>query len=68
MLSQAFVTSVAQGQTAATLINDSWTGHHALFAAILVDAWNITPTNVNTLVASLGSQFEVIPSVTSSST
>ncbi len=60
VMSQAFITSVSQGQGTAALISDSWTGHHALFAAILVDAWNMTPTSVNTLAASLGAQFEIV--------
>jgi GxGYxYP putative glycoside hydrolase C-terminal domain len=60
VISQAFITSVAQGQNAAALISDSWTGHHPLFAAILVYAWNMTPTDVNTLAVSLGSQFEIV--------
>lgn len=60
VISQAFVTTVAQGQNTAALISGSWTGHHPLFAAILVDAWNMTPTDVNTLTSSLGTQFEIV--------
>jgi len=60
VMSQAFVSTVAQGQNTATLISESWTGHHPLFAAILVDAWNMTPTDVSTLASSLGTQFEIV--------
>ncbi len=60
VMSQAFVTTVAQGQYTAKLIAESWTGHPPLFAAILVDAWNMTPTDVNTLASSLGTQFDIV--------
>ena len=60
VMSQAFITSVAQGQNTADVIRYSWNSDHALFAAILVDAWNMTPTDVNTIAASLGSQFEIV--------
>ena len=58
-MSQAFVSTVAR-QNTATLLAESWTGHHPLFAVILVDAWNMTPTDVNTLASSLGTQFEIV--------
>ena len=60
VISQAIISSVTQGQNAADVIRDSWNGDHALFAAILVDAWNMTPTDVNMLVASLGAEFEIV--------
>jgi len=60
VMSQVFVSTVAQGQNTATLISESWSGHHPLFAAILVDAWNMAPTDVNTLASSLGTQFEIV--------
>ncbi len=60
VMSQAFISTVEQGLYTAQLISKSWTGHHPLFAAILVDAWNMTPTQVNTLVSSLGTQFEIV--------
>ena len=60
VMSQAFITSVAQGQNTADVIRYSWSGHSARFAAILVDAWNMTPTDVNMIAASLGSQFEIV--------
>jgi len=60
IMSQAFVVSVGQGKSTASRISASWSGHHALFAAILVDSWNMTPTDVNTVAASLDSQFEIV--------
>jgi hypothetical protein len=60
VISQAFISSIAQGQDTAELLRHSGTGHYALFAAILVDAWNMTPTDVNTIAASLGAQFEIV--------
>jgi hypothetical protein len=60
IMSQAFIVSVGQGKSTASRIGASWSGHHALFAAILVDSWNMTPTDVNTVAASLGSQFEIV--------
>ncbi len=60
VISQAIISSVAEGRIATASIRDSWTSHHPLFAAILVDAWNMTPTDVNTLAASLGKPFEIV--------
>lgn len=57
---QAFISTVATGQGILTNVASSWNGKYPLFIAILVDAWNMAPTDVNAVAASLPAQFEVV--------
>jgi hypothetical protein len=59
VVTQVSITSIAQGQTALAKAAQSWNGTSPLFVAISVIAWNMAPTDVNNLVASLGSQYQV---------
>lgn len=60
VFTQVGISSVAQGQTALTNATQNWDGSSPLFVALGVLAWNMVPTDVNNLVASLGSQYEVV--------
>jgi hypothetical protein len=53
-ISQVGITNVADGQTAIAAAAQSWNDESPLFIAIGVDAWNMNPTDVNSLVSSLG--------------
>jgi hypothetical protein len=46
--------------TALAGVSQSWDGKSPLFVAGGVESWNMAPTDVNTLVNSLGSEFEVV--------
>ncbi|MDQ2777363.1 MAG: hypothetical protein M3Y57_20960, partial [Acidobacteriota bacterium] len=60
VFTQIGIGSVSDGQTALTNALNSWDGKSPLFVAIGVLAWNLMPTDVNTLVDSLSSQFAVV--------
>jgi hypothetical protein len=60
VITQVGISTVAQGQAALASAIQGWNGSSPLFVALGVLAWNMTPTDVNTLVASLGSQYEVV--------
>lgn len=60
VMTQIGISTVAQGQTALATATQNWNGSSPLFVAIGVLAWNMAPTDVNNLVASLGSQYEVV--------
>ncbi len=60
VFTQIGISSVSDGQTALMNALNSWDGKRPLFVALGVLAWNMAPTDVNTLVDSLSSQFEVV--------
>jgi hypothetical protein len=60
VMTQVGISTVAQGQAALSSATQGWNGSSSLFVALGVLAWNMTPTDVNALVASLGSQYEVV--------
>jgi hypothetical protein len=60
VITQVGISTVAQGQAALASATQNWNGASPLFVALGVLAWNMTPTDVNTLVSSLGSQYEVV--------
>jgi hypothetical protein len=60
VFTQIGIGAVSDGQTALANALQSWDGKSPLFVAIGVLAWNLMPTDVNTLVESLGSQFQVV--------
>jgi hypothetical protein len=54
------VNDVASGQTELAAVAQTWDGKSPMFVAAGVESWNVTPTDVNTLVNSLGADFEVV--------
>lgn len=60
VITQVGISSVAQGQSALADATQNWGGDSPLFVALGVLAWNMTPTDVNTLVSSLESQYELV--------
>jgi hypothetical protein len=60
VVTQVSISSIAQGQTALANATARWNGSSPLFVAISAIAWNLTPTQINTLVSSLGPQYEVV--------
>ena len=54
------VNDVASGQTELAAVAQSWDGKSPLFVAAGVESWNVTPTDVNTLVSTIGADFEVV--------
>ncbi len=60
VITQVGISTVAQGQAALASATQNWNGTSPLFVALGVLAWNMAPTDVNTLVSSLGSQYEVV--------
>lgn len=60
VITQVGISTVADGQAALAAATQNWNGSSPLFVALGVLAWNMAPTDVNTLVASLGSQYEVV--------
>ncbi len=60
VFTQIGISSVSDGQTALTNALNGWDGKSPLFVALGVLAWNMAPADVNTLVNSLSSQFEVV--------
>lgn len=47
-------------QSALTSLASSWSGTSPLFIAGGIESWNMTPTDVNTLATSLGSEFVIL--------
>lgn len=60
VITEIGISSIAQGQAALAAATQTWNGSSPLFVAISVIAWNMAPTDVNNLVASLGSQYEIV--------
>jgi hypothetical protein len=60
VMTQVGISTVADGQAALASATQGWNGNSPLFVALGVLAWNMVPTDVNTLVSSLGSQYEVV--------
>lgn len=60
VMTQVGISTVAQGQAALASAVQGWNGSSPLFVALGVLAWNMMPTDVNNLVASLSSQYEVV--------
>jgi hypothetical protein len=60
VVTQVGISTVAQGQSALTAATQSWNGNAPLFVALGALAWNMGPTDVNALVASLGPQYAVV--------
>src|SRR5581483_7430284 len=60
VMTQVGISTAAQGQSALATATQNWNGNRPLFVALGVLAWNMTPTDVNTLVSSLGPQYEVV--------
>lgn len=60
VFTQVGVGSVDDGLNALANATKNWDGNSPFFVAIGILAWNMTPTDVNQLVASLGSQYEVV--------
>ena len=54
------VNDLNSGKTELASVSASWDGKSPLFVAVGIESWNMAPTDVNTLVASLGSEFEVV--------
>lgn len=54
------VNDTSSGQTELASVATSWNGTSPLFVAVGIESWNMAPTDVNALVASLGSEFEVL--------
>lgn len=59
-MTQVGISTVAEGQAALASATQGWNGASPLFVALGVLAWNLAPTDVNSLVSSLGSQYEVV--------
>ncbi len=60
VITQVGISTVAEGQAALASATQGWNGSSPLFVALGVLAWNMAPSDVNTLVSSLGSQYEVV--------
>lgn len=60
MITQVGISSVSDGQKAVAAATAGWKGDGPLFVAIGVLALNMTPTDVNTLAASLSSQYQIV--------
>jgi len=54
------VNDAASGITELAAIANSWSGTSPLFVAAGLESWNMMPADAQTLVSSLGSQFEVV--------
>jgi hypothetical protein len=54
------VTDTQSGMTELAAIASSWNGTSPLFVAAGLESWNMMPADAQTLVNSLGSQFEVV--------
>lgn len=54
------LTDLSSSQSALASVASSWSGTSPLFIAGGVESWNMAPTDVNTLVSSLGSEFVVL--------
>jgi GxGYxYP putative glycoside hydrolase C-terminal domain/GxGYxY sequence motif in domain of unknown function N-terminal len=60
VITQVGISTVAEGQSALASATQNWNGSSPLFVALGVLAWNMAPSDVNSLVSSLGSQYEVL--------
>jgi GxGYxYP putative glycoside hydrolase C-terminal domain/GxGYxY sequence motif in domain of unknown function N-terminal len=60
VITQVGISTVAEGQAALASATQNWNGSSPLFVALGVLAWNMAPSDVNNLVASLGSQYQVV--------
>ncbi len=60
IVTQAFVLDVADGLAVLDGVAASWNGKHPLFVAILIDAWNLAPTDVYTMASTLSAKFESV--------
>jgi hypothetical protein len=54
------VNDAGSGTSALSSIAAGWNGSSPLFVAAGLESWNMTPTDAKNMVASLGSQFEVV--------
>jgi hypothetical protein len=54
------VNDLSSGQTQLAQVAASWDGTAPLFVAAGLESWNMTPTDAKNLVASLGSDFQVV--------
>jgi hypothetical protein len=54
------VNDLASGQTELAAVAQAWDGKSPLFVAVGLESWNITPTDANTLVSTIGADFEVL--------
>ena len=54
------VNDTASGAPALTAIAETWSGTSPLFIAAGLESWNMMPADAQTLVNSIGSQFEVV--------
>ncbi len=57
---QIGISSVAEGTAALQTATANWDGKSPLFVALGVLAWNLMPSDVNTLVASFSSQYQAV--------
>lgn len=60
VFTQIGISSVTEGITALANATAKWDRKSPLFVALGVLAWNMMPSDVNALVRSLGSQYEVV--------
>lgn len=60
VITQAGIGNVAQGRAVLAAAAQSWDGTRPLFLALLASAWSMTPADLNSLVAPLGVEFEVV--------
>ncbi len=60
VMTQVGISTVGDGQAALAAATQSWNGDSPLFVALGVLAWNMAPTDVSSLVSSLGTQYEVV--------
>lgn len=54
------VNDLGSGQAQLAALAQAWDGKSPLFVAAGLESWNMTPTDANTLVSSLGADFEVV--------
>jgi GxGYxYP putative glycoside hydrolase C-terminal domain/GxGYxY sequence motif in domain of unknown function N-terminal len=54
------VNDLASGQNRLDDVSQRWDGESPLFVAAGLLAWNLTPTDANTLASSLGPEFEIV--------
>jgi hypothetical protein len=54
------VNDLASGQSQLASVSQAWDGQSPLFVAAGLLAWNMTPTDANTLASSRGSEFEIV--------
>lgn len=60
VMTQVGIGSVAEGQRVLAEATANWDGNSPFFVAIGVLAWNMNPTDVTTLAASLGPQYSAV--------